>query len=157
MAGSLFSAKAYYTAANEHLGLSLRLVNSGEHLAAHYFAGVAAEAVLRAHVVRIGHAFTSNHSIWYLAGLAGLTSDGRRDGTDDLQAALIEIETRWRANHRYLPREGLLAYLNSTGLDWRVRGDRVKYSATRMVDMAGTVVAEGARKWSKSNNTFARA
>ncbi|MCX6359746.1 MAG: hypothetical protein NT029_08075 [Armatimonadetes bacterium] len=149
MAGSLFSAKAYYSAAMEHLDLSVRLARTGEHLAAHYFAGVAAEAMLRAHALRVGQAFTSNHSIRFLAGQAGLVGDGNEDGADALQAVLLELEMRWRANHRYLSRSGLVLYLNSAGLDRRVRGDRIKFSATRMVEMAGVIVAEGVRRWKR--------
>jgi hypothetical protein len=147
VAGSLFTAQAYHGAAIEHLALAMRLADAREYLAAHYFAGVAVEAILRAHALRRRHPFTSSHSIMHLAELAGMVEDGRRGIADDLQADLVEVETRWRANHRYLSTVGLAAYLHRTGLDQRVRGDLTKFSARRMVKLAGAIVAIGDARW----------
>ena len=60
---------------------------------------------------------------------------------------LNEVEARWRANHRYLPEATLVRYLHGAGLDRSIKGDRLKFSAGRILELAATIVAAGDARW----------
>jgi hypothetical protein len=147
MADIRFTAHTYYRAALDHLGRATRLVACREYFASHYFAGIAVESVLRALAMRRGEPFSSNHSILFWAGKAGMIHDASRIGSDMVPANLNEIEARWRASHRYLPEQALATYLHDAGLDRRIRGNRIKYSATRLLELAAAIVAIGEARW----------
>ena len=49
MFDTAFNAHTYYRASFERLGLATRLLAAHEYGAAHYFAGIAVEPMLRAH------------------------------------------------------------------------------------------------------------
>lgn len=153
MPGVKFTRRSYYNAAIEHLGMAGRLLREKEYFAAHYFAGIAVEAILRAHGVNEEESFSSNHSIEYWAlkaELAPVSSAETNDVNDRFREALDEINMRWRANQRYMSAKMLDTYLHSTRLD-KIRGDRVKYSSNRLFEMADIVVARGVEKWNPKN------
>ena len=47
MAALTFTRRSYFNAAQEHLSMAVRLREQGEYITAHFFAGIAVEAILR--------------------------------------------------------------------------------------------------------------
>lgn len=148
MAEVKFTPRSYFNAAQEHLGMAAHLLRQRQYFAAHYFAGIAVESILRALGVREGEPFNSSHSIEFWALKSGLMPGGSEEIQDVFRRALDEINTRWRANQRYMTAKMLDTYLHSIGLD-KIRGDRVKYSSQRLFNLADQVVSLGVIKWNK--------
>ena len=71
---------------------------------------------------------------------------GPESRQDAFRIGMDEINTRWRANQRYMTTKMLDTYLESTGLD-KIRGDRVKFSSKRLFDLANEIVGLGVSKW----------
>ena len=147
MADTQFTAQTYYRAGFERLSLATRLLAAHEYGAAHYFAGIAVESMLRAHALRRGEPFSSNHSVLFWAKQAGLLHTGRRPAGDQLAGMLNEVEARWRANLRYLPEATLVRYLYEAGLYRSIKVNRLKYSAGRLLELAAAIVAAGDARW----------
>ncbi len=142
-----FTRRSYYHAAQEHLDMAIALIDAQQYFAAHYFAGVAIEAILRAYGGREDETFDSSHSLDYWAGKGRLLPKGR-DGQAAFYAMYTEANLRWRANQRYMTPKMLSTHLYSTGLD-QIRGDRIKYSANRLLEIAAAIVALGVSRWKK--------
>ena len=149
MAQVTFTPRNYFNAAQEHLGMAVRLREQGEHFAAHFFAGIAVEAILRALSANAGDPFDSSHSIEYWANKAGLLPRGPEEKQDEFRAQLTELNLRWRANQRYYTAKMLDTWLQNVGVDGRVRGARVKISSERMLELANRVVSLGVTRWNK--------
>lgn len=152
MAEVKFTSRAYYNAAQEHLKRAVSLRAQGEHFAAHYFAGVAVEAILRAVSVKDGESFDSSHSIEYWAKKARLLLKVSENRQNKIASALLEVNLRWRANQRYYTSKMLDTYLRNTNLDGNIRGDRVKASSGRMLELADIVIAEGVQRWNRQTS-----
>jgi HEPN domain-containing protein len=60
-----FTARSYYSAAQECLQMAVRLMRAKEYVAAHFYAGTAVECILRAHSPTDTGTFDSSHSIEY--------------------------------------------------------------------------------------------
>ena len=142
-----FTPRSYFNAAQERLGEAVQLHQSRQYFAAHYFAGIAAESILRAISVQPGDEFSGNHSIEYWADKAGLLPGDSEGKQTEFRAKLIELNLRWRANQRYMTTKMLDTYLHSVGLDGRIRGDRIKFSSTRVLELAAEIVGLGVIKW----------
>ncbi len=141
-------AETYREAAKEHALLARRLHDEWhEYAAAHYWAGLAVECMLRAYRLRHSPGFDSRHDV------LGLVHEARfyASLTDELQqqasAAIGEVAMRWRNDHRYRSKRMLLRWLRDEALDRRVRGDRLKFSSRQVVDAALVVVQIGDRAW----------
>ncbi|HZO91967.1 MAG TPA: hypothetical protein VFB38_26860 [Chthonomonadaceae bacterium] len=65
MAQVAFTPRSYFNAAQEHMGMAAQLLRQRQYFAAHYFAGIAVESILRALSVKEGDPFDSSHSIAY--------------------------------------------------------------------------------------------
>ena len=143
-----FTVQSYYNAAQEHLVMATELLEAQQYFAAHYFSGVAIEAILRAYGGQAGETFDSSHSLEYWAD-RGELAPKRSDKQNAFYARIAEANLRWRANQRYMTPAMLHTYLHSIKLD-RIRGDRVKYSANRLLEIADIVVGQGVSKWKKS-------
>ena len=141
-----FTRRGYYHAAQEHLGMANRLLRQKEYFAAHSFAGIAVEAILRAHGVRDGETFFSSHNIDFWAQKSNLAPLGPEEKQNDFRIMLDEVNIRWRANQRYMTIKMLDTYLYSAGLD-NIRGDRIKYSANRLFELADFIVTRGVERW----------
>jgi hypothetical protein len=117
-----FTPRSYFNAAREHLGIARQMLLQAQpqYFIANYFAGLAVEDILRALTVKDGEPFDHSHSIEYWAKKAGLLPSKSGMLEDKSREALDEINTRWRANHRYYTYKMLDMYLESTQLD-RVR------------------------------------
>jgi hypothetical protein len=152
MAQVTFTSRSYFNAAQEHLGMAAQLLRQKQHFAAHYFAGMAVEEILRACSMKEGSSFDSSHSIDFWALKSGLMPNGSEARQDAFRATLDEINMRWRANQRYMTVKMLDSYLYSTGLD-KIRGDHVKYSSQRLFDLANEVVGLGVLKWESNNRS----
>lgn len=146
MPNAQFTARNYLIAAQEHLGLAATLLRGHHYFAAHYFAGVSVECILRAHSPTPSGTFDSSHSIEYWARKSNLLPGGTEETKNEFRAVLDEINARWRANQRYMTVKMLDAYLQSAGLD-KIRGDRIKYSSKRLFELANRVVELGVEKW----------
>lgn len=142
-----FTAQSYLEAAQEHLSASRRLHEAAFFFQAHYLAGLAVECILRAHARQADDTFTGRHDLSQLAAQGGFFSLARGEKQIEYDAKLNEINLRWRSNQRYMTETQLLSYLNNTRLDWRVRGDRLKYNSKRMYNLAEDVVGLGVLKW----------
>ena len=142
-----FTRHSYYDVAQEHLRMTVKLIDAQQHVAAHYFAGVAVESILRAYGGQEGATFDSSHSLVYWLDKGQLLPNGI-SGQRAFVALITEANLRWRANQRYMTYNMLDTHLYTTGLD-KIRGDRVKYSANRMLEIATAIVAQGVSKWKK--------
>ena len=150
MAQITFTSRSYFNAAREHLGTASRHNEHAEYFSAHFFAGVAVESILRALSSKGGEPFDRSHNIEYWARKAQLLPNGAEEQQEVFRAGLSEINLRWRANQRYFTLKMLDSYLESTKLD-KIRGDHVKYSSNRMLDLANAVVSLGVSRW---NNKY---
>ena len=148
MADTKFTAHSYRNSAQEHLGQARFLHHeAGQYYLAHFIAGLAIECILRAHGRLADDEFTSRHDLNQLAAKSDffcLVRDARRS---TYVALVVEVNLRWRSNHRYFTEGQLLSYLNGIQIDPRIRGDRLKYNSKRMYDLAEQIVGLGVMKW----------
>ena len=144
MADTHFTPPRYYQAAQNHLAMAKELQEAQQHFAAHYFAGVAIECMLRAHGAPAGGAFDSSHSLTYW----GLKSELFSTGDEANRALIFEANLRWRANQRYMTPKMVDTHLHSLGLD-KIRGDWIKYSANRVLEIAAVVIETGVKEWKR--------
>lgn len=147
-----FTPRSYFNASKEHLGLARQMLlqRPPQYFVAHYFAGIAVEAILRALSVREGDSFDSSHNIEYWTKKANILPTNSEEARDQVRVALDEVNTRWRANQRYFTSKMLDTYLESTQLD-RIRGECVKYSSQRLFQLASDIVSLGVEKWESNN------
>src|SRR5580704_15458091 len=94
MAQVKFTPHSYFNAAQDHLGLAVRLREQGEHFTAHFFAGIAIECILRALSVREGEPFDGTHNIEDWAKKANLLPKGSEGKQDEFRAKLVEVNLR---------------------------------------------------------------
>jgi HEPN domain-containing protein len=151
VAAPKFTPRSYYNAAQEHLGVAIRLREQGEHFAAHFFAGIAVESILRSLSIREGESFDGTHDIEHWAKKANLLPMGSSEKQDEFRAKLVELNLRWRANQRYYTAKMLDTWLHYIGIDGRVRGDRIKPSSERMLELANDIVSLGVTRWNKKS------
>jgi len=162
VASPKFTSRSYYDAAREHLGLAARLREEGEHFAAHYFAGIAVESILRSLCVKDGGSADRTHDITHWAAKANLMFDSSINQQDNYRAQISELNLRWRANHRYCTAKMLDTWLHEIDLDGRVGGDRtknnsdqvlrrVKISSERMLELSNAIVSIGVQRWNKKS------
>lgn len=142
-----FTAQSYLAVAQEHLSVSRRLHEASLFFLAHYIAGLAVECILRAHARQADDTFTGRHDLSHLASQSSFFGLAHSERQIEHDANLSEINLRWRSNQRYMTEAQLLSYLNNTRLDWRVRGDRMKYNSKRMYNLAEDIVGLGVLKW----------
>lgn len=148
MAGTNFTAHTYRDAAQEHLNQARFLhYDAKRYFLAHYMAGIAVECILRAYGVLGDDDFTGRHDLKNLALRASFITIARPEKQPDYAALLDEATLRWRSSHRYYTEKQLLSYLNNTGIDQRIRGDRLKHSSQRMYNLAEQIVGVGILKW----------
>ena len=140
-----FSRRSYYNGAQEHLALALRLREGGEHFAAHYFAGVAVESILRALSTEDDQTFDGTHDIKQWAKKSGLLPNNPSNQSEFV-AKFHETNLRWRANQRYYTVKMLDTWLYHLNIDGSVKGDRVKVSTERMLELANDIVKRGVLK-----------
>lgn len=148
MADTKFTAQSYRNAAQEHLSQARFLHHqSRQYYLAHYWSGVAVECILRAHGLLEDDEFTSRHDLNNLASRAdffGLVRDAKQS---DYVAKVSEANLRWRSSHRFITEDQLLAYLNSTRIDTKIKGNRLKYNSQKMYNLAEEIVGLGVLKW----------
>jgi len=147
MAEVKFTAQSSLAAAQEHLSASRLLHEAALYFLAHYVAGAAVECILRAYARQAEDTFTGRHDLSQLAEQGSFFSLARGEKQIGYNAKLNEVNLRWRSNQRYMTESQLLSYLNGTRLDWRVRGDRLKYNSKRMYNLAEDIVGLGVLKW----------
>lgn len=146
-----FTPRNYFNASREHLGLALRLREQGEYFAAHYQAGIAVEDILRALSVKEGESFDGTHDIQHWAEKSNLLVRGAEAKHDAIHARILEVSLRWRANQRYYTLKMLDTWLHHINLDGRVRGDRIKVSSERMLELVYEIVSLGEIRWNKKS------
>lgn len=95
--------------------------------------------------------FDNSHSIEYWAKKANLLPTGPEEKQDNFRARLFDLNLRWRANQRYYNMKMLDTWLHNINLDGRVRGDRVKVSTERMLELANEIVGLGVNRWNKKS------
>jgi len=148
MPDTKFTAHSYRDAAQEHLSQARFLHHIAKcYSLAHYWTGVAVECILRAHGLLEDDEFTSRHDLNNLASRGeffGLVRDAKQS---DYVAKVGEANLRWRSNHRYVAEGQLLAYLNSTRIDTKIKGDKLKYNSQKMYHLAEEIVGLGVLKW----------
>ncbi|MBI5832954.1 MAG: hypothetical protein HZB16_11715 [Armatimonadetes bacterium] len=147
------TAESYREAALAHLKLALSLHHDlAAYGAAHYWAGLAVECMLRAWR-RLAHAeFDSRHDLVALARAARFHQVVGPDLAPLVSTALGEVAVRWSNDHRYRPARLIERWLRDQGLDRHVAGDKLKYSSTCIIDAAQTIVQMGARRWPSTTN-----
>ena len=148
MADINFTPQRYFQAAQTHLEMTRDLLKGQQHFAAHYFAGVAIECMLRAHGAPAGVTFDSSHSLEYWAEKSGFLAPEDRASGPINRGLIVEANLRWRANQRYMTPKMLDTHLHSLRLD-AIRGDRVKYSANRMLEIAAFIIKSGEKAWKR--------
>ena len=142
-----FTPRSYFDAAQEHLSLSIRLYEQGEYFTAHFFAGIAVESILRSLSVAPGESFDGTHDIKFWAEKANLLPQRSSEQQDEFRAKVVELNLRWRAYQRYYTPKMLDTWLHHINIDGRVRGDRVKPSCGRMLELANDVIILGVIRW----------
>lgn len=148
MADINFTPQRYFQAAQTHPKMTRDLLEAQQHFAAHYFAGVAIECMLRAHGVPAGVTFDSSHSLMYWAEKSNLLAPNDEANSLPSRGPIIEANYRWRANQRYMTPKMLDTHLHGLGLD-KIRGDRIKYSANRMLEIAARIIELGVKAWKR--------
>ncbi len=142
------TAETYREAAGEQLKLAIQLhTELGEYGAAHYWAGVAVECMLRAYRLREDPQFDSRHDLVALVKQARLYDFVRPERAAELAGNLTEVALRWSNDHRYRPSRLIERWLDDRGLLPRLRGDRMKYSSSRIVEAAVVVITMGEQRW----------
>lgn len=148
MADTKFTAHSYRDAAQEHLSQGRFLHYDARRFSlAHYVAGVAIECILRAHGRLRDDDFTGRHDLNQLASRADFFRLARPAKSPDYVSQVAEANLRWRSSHRYVTEAQLLSYLDSTQIDQRIQGDRLKYNSRWMYDLAEQIVGLGVLKW----------
>ena len=142
------TAETYREAAWERIRIARDLHDmQHDYGAAHYWAGLAVECMLRAYRARSDTRFDSRHDLarWFM--VSGLRDALPAALVPAVAAAVQEVATRWSNDHRYRPGRLIERWLRDAGVDCQVSGDRLKYSSSRILDAAEYVVQMGERRW----------
>ena len=148
-----FNELVYLAASQEHLMLSEHLLNQGHHVIASYLAGVAVEALFLAYQTRAKAPHDARHSLWRLAENGKFWEGMTRPQKEAITAALTEVMTRWRNNHRYRSEQALHEFFVKEKLfvvsgNQTTREDVVKFNADLLVESATRILEVGVARWS---------
>lgn len=142
------TAETYREAALEAVGLARELHAQLEaYGAAHYWAGVAVECMLRAYRLLVDPQFDSRHDLRSLVASARFYEVVPPLLEPEVTAAIQVVATRWSNDHRYRPARLIERWLRDAGLDREVGGDKLKESSRRIVAAAKRVVQIGEQEW----------
>lgn len=139
--------ESYREAALEHVGVARELHDRGHFAAAHYWAGLAVECMLRAYRVREDPQFDSRHDLKQLIRDAKFYDFVPHRRQEETAAAVSELVQRWRNDHRFRSAKALRQWLRDRCPDQGVKGDALKYSSSQIVEAAVLVVSIGERRW----------
>ncbi len=141
------TAEKYREAAREHVEVARRLDQTRHYGAAHYWAGLAVECMLRAYCVREDPVFDSRHDLAVLAKEARFYAFVPPKRVREVTAAVATVVERWSNDHRYRPERMVERWLREHGVDRTVKGDRLKYSSRQITQAAWFLVEVGELSW----------
>jgi HEPN domain-containing protein len=148
-----FNEEVYLLAAQEHIFSLNRLMDDPkQYVLAYYVSGLAVECLFRAYMTVVGAEHDAKHDLRKLAENARFVESMPEDQQDDVRAALGEVITRWRNNHRYRSESALRQFLKEEGLfklpgGRSLRGDIVKHNVVTITESATLIVTVGAARW----------
>ena len=141
-----FNELVYLAAAEERLSEAGALFRQEHYVMAAYVSGVAVEALLLAYQMREGAAHDAKHSLARLAENGKFWEGMTRKQREAIAAALGEVMTRWRNNHRYRSERAFLDYLVRERLF--VSEDIVRSNTGVLIESAYRVIETGVARWS---------
>ena len=144
-----FNADDYRIAAEEHITAANQLYGLKRWALAHYVAGLAVECMFRAYRCRVNAQFDERHNLGDLARASGFLDNIPSKRVEIISAALSEVVTRWRNDHRFRGEESLRRFLVDRKLYLKIKGDFVKESSRRIVNAATELVNLGAMQWNR--------
>lgn len=144
-----YFAEMYRAAAKEHMDDARLLYRSDRYALSLYVAGLAVECTLRAYRVRRDPQFDARHDLRDLHKLAAFNLVIPEKRSREVNAAMSEIVTLWRNDHRYHSNESLRQDLKKRRLVGGIKGDPLKTLCARAVDAAITVVTSGEAQWTR--------
>lgn len=145
------TAETYREAAREHVALALELNDTGRYGAAHYWAGLAVECMLRAYSLRQTPVFDSRHDLSRLIHQARFYLLVPPNRAEETTAKVAVVVQQWSNDHRYRPERMVAKWLRERGFDRRIRGDRLKYSSGLIVEAAAYLVELGEMTWTRES------
>lgn len=141
------TADVYKNASLEHIYSARQLYHAGNFALAIYVSGLALECILRAYRVRRNPEFDSRHDLYELKRLAAFGDMIPERQARRVNAAISEIATIWRNEHRYHSNDSIRTELKSRGLSRGIKGDFLKERTRRAVEAAFQVVTVGGAQW----------
>ncbi|HET6381847.1 MAG TPA: HEPN domain-containing protein [Armatimonadota bacterium] len=141
------TAEHYFSAALEHLTSARWLHDHDRFAYAHYFAGIAVECILRAYLRRVSVSFDPRHDLRELAKASRFYDHIPAELHIEYGEVFEQLNVRWRCEQRYWPERELWRYLNNTGIDRGLKGDRHKNYSRSLIELAYRIVQLGEKKW----------
>jgi HEPN domain-containing protein len=146
------AANDYRQAALERIGAAQSLFDARLYPECVYFAGVAAECMLRAYRALSDPEFDSRHDLLDLLGASNLEDFVPQKRRVEVAAALGEIWARWKNDYRYVSAARLSQALRKRGLFDGIRGDQLKANARIALENSLGLVSIGEARWAKSSS-----
>ena len=148
-----FNELVYLATSQEHLALAQRLLEQGYYVVASYLAGVAVESLFLAYQTRAKAPHDAKHSLSRLAENGKFWDGMTRPQKEAITAALTEVMTRWRNNHRYRSEQALREFIVKNKLfiisdSQTTREEGIKFNADLLVESATRVIEVGVARWS---------
>lgn len=137
------SRQDYRDAAKEHLDAADQSQNAGLYVSAHYLFGLAAECILYAY----GAVFDQKHNLQRQFGSSTYDSIVPEKDRQDIAAALLDVQLRWRSADRYESPSSLTKKLNARGVSHNVKGNKVRANSAQMSATVHLLVDLGVTAW----------
>ena len=155
-------AEEYLSAAKEHFAeLQILAVDEVRHYpSAFYLSGVAVECLFRAYVAMTQAPFDDKHDLRQLAVSGKFLECMPHEEMlqANLQAAIIDVYTRWSNSFRYCSTSGLRRKLNQKNLFRRgaknLRGDIVKANWEILFTATDILMTAGVERWEFSKKKW---
>lgn len=147
-------------AAKEHFAALTQLADPPAHYPlAYYLAGLAVECLLRAYVELAGGEHDAKHDLRRLAEGGQYFQQIPEEHREEARAALGDMVTRWRNNHRYKSLMALRRFLNEEGLyaisgRQTVKGDVIKHNWQVLAEASTLILTLGIGRWESSKKKW---
>ena len=140
-----FNELVYLAAAEERLSEAEVLFGERRFVMAAYTAGVAVESLLIAYQTREGAAHDAKHSLRRLAENGKFWDGMTRKQKEAISAALGEVMTRWRNNHRFRSERAFRDFLSKDRLF--AQGEIAQSNTEILLESAYRVIEIGVARW----------
>lgn len=147
-------------AAKEHFSALTKSFEPRAHYPlAYYLAGLTIECLFRAFSELTGGEHDSKHDLRRLAENGQFFQQLPQDQQENARAALGEVITRWRNNHRYKSITSLRRFLNEEGLysvsgKQTIKGDVASHNWLVLEEATDTLLKLGIGRWEISKKKW---